>query len=558
MTDSSANFSANAASSQTTIIAPAVRQRRIGRAVLLAALATLFACGLLGMVVVAGLAGAQAGQREAAARATATVAASLLDRLQKANALMREGKYALAEANYAYILQYQPENYGVRNLIATAIVAQTPTPSLPPTPTPTRVVADKRLVFQALVAAGDEQDWDAVIRLADQLIVLDSSFEAATVSDLRYRALVERGLSRLRAGQIESGLYDLDRAAAIRPLGDRVEGERRLAAAYQSAIYYFGADWEKSISQLERLYNSAPGYRDVGAKLLEAYVRAGDAYAGVGDWCAAAKKYERAAQFNQSASLAEKQRDADARCLTASIGNGEASSGPSTAVPNTAGITGRLFYSQYDPAIYQYRYNVYDSAASKAYQIGSGPQPSYRASLSPDRTRMVYSIYQDGWKVVISPADGSGTPTILTSGSYPVWGPNGLIAYQTCTDQCGIHLINPDQSSSVRRLTTSSSDINMQWSPNGDKLIYMSNFPGSWEIFTVSLSGTFQQLTGFGANSGAPTFSPDGTRIAFISNREGGNWAIWVMNADGSNLIKLIELGSQHPYWQVEQLIWLR
>lgn len=557
MTHSSAQVSANAASSHTTIISPAVRQRRIGRTVLFALLGVLFVCGLLSMVMAAGLAGAQAGQREAAARATATVAASLLDRLQKANVLMREGKYALAEANYTYILQYQPENYGVRNLIATAVAAQTPTPP-PPTPTPTHVVADKRLVFQALVAAGDGQDWDAVIRLADQLIVLDSSFEAATVSDLRYRALVERGLSRLRAGQIESGLYDLDRAAAIRPLSDRVEGERRLAAAYQSAIYYFGADWEKSITQLERLYNSAPGYRDVGAKLLEAYIRAGDAYAGAGDWCAAAKKYERAAQFNQSASLTERQRNADVRCLTASIGNGEANAGSSTSIPNIAGITGRLFYSQYDPATYQYRYNVYDGAASKAYQIGSGPQPSYRASLSPDRTRMVYSIYQDGWKVVISAADGSGTPIILTGGSYPVWGPNGLIAYQTCTDQCGIHLINPDQPSSVRRLTTSSSDINMQWSPTGDKLIYMSNFPGSWEIFTVSLSGTFQQLTGFGANSGAPTFSPDGTRIAFISNRDGGNWAIWIMNADGSNLVKLIDLGSQHPYWQVERLVWLR
>ncbi len=550
-------FADTVSSPRTGAVESAARQRRIGRAVLLAALSALFACGLLGMVAVAGLAGAQAGQREAAVRATATVAASLLDRFQKANDLMREGKYALAEANYAYILQYQPENYGVRHLIATAIAAQTPTP-LPPTPTPTPFIVDKRLIFQDLVAAGEARDWDSVIRLADQLIALDSGFEAATVGDLRYRALVERGLRRLRAGQIEAGLYDLDRAAAIRPLSDRVEGERRLAAAYQSAIYYFGADWEKSITQLERLYQSAPGYRDVGAKLLEAYLRAGDAYAGAGDWCAAAKKYERAAQFNQNPSLAEKQRDADARCLTASIGNSGANAGAATAIPNTAGITGRLFYSQFDPATSQYRYNVYDGAAAQAYQIGTGPQPSYRASISPDRARMVYSIYQDGWKVVVSPTDGSGTPTILTSGSYPAWGPNGLIAYQACTDQCGIHVINPDQPSDVRRLTTSSSDINMQWSPSGDKLIYMSNFPGSWEIFTVSLSGVFQQLTGFGANSGAPTFSPDGTRIAFISNRDGGNWAIWIMNADGSNLVKLIELGSQHPYWQVEQLLWLR
>ena len=538
--------------------APTARRRRLGRALLVALLGLLFACGLIGMVIAAGLAGAQAGQREASMRATATVAASLLDRFEKANALMREGKYALAEANYAYILQYQPENYGVRSLIATAIVAQTPTPA-PPTPTPTPVVTDKQQLFEMLVGAGDARDWDAVIRLADQLIALDDAFEAATVNDLRHRALVERGLSRLRSGQIEQGLYDLDRAAAIRPLSDRVEGERRLAAAYQSAMYYFGADWEKSIAQLEQLYKTSPGYRDVGARLLEAYVRAGDAYARSGDWCSAARKYGRAAQFGANSSVTQKQQDADVRCLAAASGSGvgDTTTGFSTTVFNTAGITGRLFYSQYDPALSQYRYNVYDSAASKAYQIGTGAQPSYRASLSPDRTRAVYSIYQDGWKVVIAPADGSGTPTVLTSGSYPVWGPGGLIAYQTCTDQCGIHLINPDQPNSIRRLTTSGSDINMQWSPSGDRLIYMSNFPGSWEIFTVTLSGSFQQLTGYGANSGAPTFSPDGSRIAFISNRD-GVWGIWIMNADGSNPIKLIDLGSQHPYWQAERLLWLQ
>ena len=532
-----------------------MRRQRIKRQAMLILFAFSFACSLVGIVAVGALAGAQAGRQEAALRATATVAASLLTRFEKANALMREGKYALAEANYAYILQYQPENYGVRQLIATAIAAQTPTPTpIPPTPTP--VVTDKGQLLSLARDAATAQDWDAAIRLTDQLIALDAAFEPAAVNDLRYRALVARGLSRLRSNQLEQGLYDLDRAAAIRPLSDAVEGERRLAAAYQSALYYFGADWERAIAQLEQLYRAAPAYRDVAVRLREANARAGDAYAGAGDWCAAAKKYARAAELG--ASTAEKRQDADLRCLAAASGDGSPGAGSafSLTIPNVAGIAGRLFYSQYDPASYQYRYMVYDSAATRAYQVGSGPQPSYRTSLSPDRTRVTYAIFQDGWKVVVAPADGSGTPSVLTSGNYPVWGPGGLIAYQGCTDFCGIHLINPDQPGQVQRLTTYAGDINMQWSPSGDRLVYMSNFPGAWEIFIVTLGGYFQQLTGYGAQSGAPTFSPDGTRIAFISNRD-GLWGVWVMNADGSNATKLIDLGNQHPSWQSERLLWL-
>ena len=40
----------------------------------------------------------------------------------------------------------------------------------------------------------------------------------------------------------------------------------------------------------------------------------------------------------------------------------------------------------------------------------------------------------------------------------------------------------------------------------------------------------------------APTWSPEGTRIAFDSFHD-GNWEIYVMNPDGSNLINL----TNHP-----------
>jgi hypothetical protein len=35
-------------------------------------------------------------------------------------------------------------------------------------------------------------------------------------------------------------------------------------------------------------------------------------------------------------------------------------------------------------------------------------------------------------------------------------------------------------------------------------------------------------------NNAAPTWSPDGSQIAFLTDRT-GQWEIWLMNADGSN-----------------------
>lgn len=524
------------------------------RVLLFLALAVLPLCLMLTSVGVAAFAGAQAGRHEAQLRRTATISASILERFDKGVKLLRSGQPALAQANFEYVLQYQPDNYGVRQLLATAVAAQTPTPTPPPQPTPTRTF-DKAALLAELESAVRRQQWDAAVSAAEQIIAIDPRWQRAEVDLLLYQALVARGLRRIRGEEIEAGLFDLDRAAAIQPLSDQVEGERRLAALYQEAMYYMGADWDRAIAKLSQLYRLAPRYRNVDARLLEAYTRAGEAFAAGGDWCRAAKTYEEALKLFASAALEQRRADAEQRCLLAGNSAG-ASAATVITIPNTMGLQGRLFFSRFDPALGVYRYFRYDAAAGVAVEIGSGPQPPARPSASPDRARVTYSIFQDGvWRVVVAPA-GGGALTIVANGITPAWGPTGYIAFQGCTDQCGIHLVNPDNPSDIRRLTQSSGDLNMQWSPSGDRLVYTSNFPGSWEIFTVSLFGDFRQLTGYGRTSVAPTFSPDGARIAFLSNRD-GEWGVWVMNADGSNAFKLVELGASFPAWQAERLLWL-
>ena len=54
-------------------------------------------------------------------------------------------------------------------------------------------------------------------------------------------------------------------------------------------------------------------------------------------------------------------------------------------------------------------------------------------------------------------------------------------------------------------------------------------------------------LTGDSAVEGRPAWSPDGTKIAFASTRN-GNWEIYMMNADGSGVTRL----TNNAWWDGE------
>ena len=93
-----------------------------------------------------------------------------------------------------------------------------------------------------------------------------------------------------------------------------------------------------------------------------------------------------------------------------------------------------------------------------------------------------------------------------------------------------------------RRVTTGFSlNINSGWSPDGRSIVYTSYIRGLPNIFVSHIfQGTRDELTKNAGNNFLPVFSPDGTRVAFISNRDqAGNTEVYVMNTDGSNVQRL-------------------
>jgi Tol biopolymer transport system component len=84
------------------------------------------------------------------------------------------------------------------------------------------------------------------------------------------------------------------------------------------------------------------------------------------------------------------------------------------------------------------------------------------------------------------------------------------------------------------------------------KIVFMSNRDGNYEIYIMDATGANQtRLTNNSARDGEPTISPDGTKIAFDSDRDGTLSDIYVMNVDGTSVTRLTDVPgtSEQPAW---------
>jgi len=87
------------------------------------------------------------------------------------------------------------------------------------------------------------------------------------------------------------------------------------------------------------------------------------------------------------------------------------------------------------------------------------------------------------------------------------------------------------------------------WSPDGTRIAFASRQGGTFDIFVMTADGTgTRRLTSTKENDKHPTWSPDGSRIAFA---RGGSGDIYVMNADGSGALRISDPLSEEsdPAW---------
>lgn len=131
--------------------------------------------------------------------------------------------------------------------------------------------------------------------------------------------------------------------------------------------------------------------------------------------------------------------------------------------------------------------------------------------------------------------------------SFP--GGNGLIAFVREGSQLGIWTIDPSGSSLTR--LTRQPDYRPRWSPDGTRIVFQRFYSGlRSDIFVMNADGSgVEQLTELGA-AFQPNWSPDGTQIVF-GNGWGPRAEIWTINADGTNQTQLTHdrLPDETPAW---------
>lgn len=153
---------------------------------------------------------------------------------------------------------------------------------------------------------------------------------------------------------------------------------------------------------------------------------------------------------------------------------------------------------------------------------------------------------------------------LLLAGCGGSGSPGNAIAFVSSQDgDYAIYGMNTD-GTNQGRLTDERGDLSTRegiqfqtepaWSPDGTRIAFASAREGSFDIYVMNSDGTgTKRLTSLKENDQHPTWSPDGSRIAFTRFSDVDH--LYVMNADGTGARRLTDddlTAEAEPAWSLD------
>ena len=228
-------------------------------------------------------------------------------------------------------------------------------------------------------------------------------------------------------------------------------------------------------------------------------------------------------------------------------------------LPNNKHIVYVKYMDSYYDSTALVLYNTLDNTKTILQTEGNVCNPKF----SPDGRQIAYcTSIANSHRIYKMDINGQNNRLIISEGASPIWSPQGnKIAYlSTGVDRSSqISVANADGSNQKQLTSTVSSgwwdtgfprdgNEDPQWTPNGEKIVYVSYENGKPEIFIMNADGSQQtRLTKAEYRDECPEVTPDGKYILYSSRRSDMmNNGIVMMTLDGKNE-KILSKTGIHP-----------
>ena len=207
--------------------------------------------------------------------------------------------------------------------------------------------------------------------------------------------------------------------------------------------------------------------------------------------------------------------------------------------------------------ISQISYSEWANLQAQAMAVGEVvAMPNNRLKVTFQLADVLKQTQLTGMQYTIAPNQLRTTAHKIADVIYQkLTGESGIFASRIAyiTKAGGRYMLKVADADGANPLTMVSSKepiISPAWSPEGNKIAYVSFEKKKPIIYIQSLAGQRSVLASFKGNNSAPAWSPDGSKLAIVLTY-GANSQVYTINADGSGLNRITKGGAidTEPTW---------